>query len=85
LLRYEKRKKKRLLKSGKIAQKGDSPSKLAYERLLRHMKDEFGPMTCDALQNMHSLYRKGRFHSPENDGGSEGFEADERRFPPEPE
>jgi len=45
LLRYEKRKKKRLLKSGEVLQKGDSPSMLAYERLLRHMKDDFGPMT----------------------------------------
>jgi hypothetical protein len=42
LLRYEKRKKDRLLKSGKAALKGESPSMLAYARLLRQMKDEFG-------------------------------------------
>ena len=86
LLRYEKRKKKRLLKSGEVLQKGESPSLLAYARLLRHMKREFGPMTRDALKNMHSLYRKGRFHSSENHIDSQDFERKiERRFPPEPE
>jgi len=86
LLRYEKRKKKRLLKSGEVLQKGDSPSMLAYERLLRHMKDDFGPMTPGALGNMHSAYRKGRFHSSENHIDSQDFERKiRRRFPPEPE
>jgi hypothetical protein len=86
LLRYEKRKKKRLLKSGKAAQKGNSPSLLAYGRLLRHMKDDFGPMTPEALRNVHWAYRKGRFHPAENDTDSEEYEAAiERRFPLEPE
>jgi len=86
LLRYEKRKKKRLLKSGQVPQKGDSPSMLAYERLLRHMKRDFGPMTPEALRNMHSLYRKGHFHSSENHTDSEDYDAAiERRFPPDPE
>jgi len=83
LLRYEKRKKDRLLKSGKAVQKGDSPSLLAYERLLRHMKDDFGPMTPEGLRNMHSLYRKGHFHPAENDIDSEDVDAEiERLFPP---
>ena len=83
LLRYEKRKKDRLLKSGKAVQKGDSPSLLAYERLLRHMKDDFGPMTPEGLRNMHSLYRKGHFHPAENFIDSEDFDAEiERLFPP---
>jgi hypothetical protein len=86
LLRYEKRKKKLLLKSGKVPQKGDSPSMLAYERLLRHMKDEFGPMTRDALKNMHCKYRKGHFHSAENDTDSGDYEAEiDRLFPSVPE
>jgi hypothetical protein len=86
LLRYEKRKKKRLLKNGKVLQKGDSPSTLAYARLLRHMKREFGPMTWEGLRNMRSSYRKGHFHSSENHIGSEDFEAEiERRFPAAPE
>jgi hypothetical protein len=86
LLRYEKRKKQRRLKNGKAAQKGVSPSMLAYERLLRHMKDEFGPMTWEGLRNMLSSYRKGHFHSSENHIGSEDFEAEiERRFPAAPE
>jgi hypothetical protein len=86
LLRHEKRKEQRRLKSGKAAQKGVSPSMLAYERLLRHMKDEFGPMTWEGLRNMLSSYRKGHFHSSENHIGSEDFEAEiERRFPAAPE
>jgi aminopeptidase N len=43
LLRYEKRKKDHLVKSGKGTLKGESPSMLAYARLLRHMKVDFGP------------------------------------------
>ncbi len=83
LLRYEERKKDRLLKSGKAVQKGDSPSLLAYERLLRHMKDDFGPMTPEGLRNMHSLYRKGHFHPAENFIDSEDFDAEiERLLPP---
>jgi hypothetical protein len=86
LLRYEKRKKKLLLKSGKVPQKGDSPSMLAYARLLRHMKDEFGPMTRDALKNMHSAWRKGHFHSAENHVDSEDYDAEiDRLFPSVPE
>ncbi|SRR6266404_799162 len=85
LLRYEKRKKKRLLRSGKVPQKGDSPSLLAYGRLLRHMKADFGPMTWEGLRNMLSSYRKGHFHSSGNHIGSEDFEAEiERRFPAKP-
>jgi hypothetical protein len=85
LRRYEKRKKDRLLKSGKAASKGDSPSLLAYQRLLRHMKHEFGPMTREALKNMHSKYRKGHFHPVENDTNSEDFDANiERQFPTPP-
>ncbi len=86
LLRYEKRKKERRLKSGKAAQKGDSPSILAYERLLRHMKDEFGPMSREALKNMHSAYRNGHFHSAENHVDSEDHDAEiDRLFPSVPE
>jgi hypothetical protein len=83
LRRYEERKKARFLKSGKAALKGESPSLLAYARLLWHMKDEFGPMTREALKNMHSEWRSGRFHSAENDIDSEDFDAEtERVFPP---
>jgi hypothetical protein len=86
LRRYEERKKDRLLKSGKAVLKGDSPSLLAYARLLRHMKDEFGPMTPEALKNMHSKYRKGHFHPVENDTDSEDYEAEiDRLFPSVPE
>jgi hypothetical protein len=82
LLRYEQRKKQLLLKSGKVALKGESPSRLAYARLLRHMKHEFGPMTPEGLGNMHSGYRKGRLHSTENHIDSEDFEAEiEHTFP----
>lgn len=85
LLRYEQRKKDRLLKSGKAAQKGDSPSILAYERLLRHMKDEF-PMSWEALKNMHSAWRNGHFHSAENHVDSEDHDAEiDRLFPSVPE
>jgi hypothetical protein len=83
LLRYEQQKKDRLLRTGKGVSKGDySPSLLAYDRLLRHMKDAFGPMTPEALRNMHSAWRNGRFHSSDNQTDSEDFEAEiERRFP----
>jgi hypothetical protein len=82
LLRYEQRKKERLLKRGKAALKGESPSLLAYDRLLRHMKDEFGPMTREGLANMHSKYRNGHFHSADNHVDSEDFDAEiERQFP----
>jgi len=83
LLRYEQRKKDRLLKSGKGVARGDySPSLLAYERLLRHMKYEFGPKTPEALRNMHSAWRNGRFHSQENCTDSEDYDAEiELLFP----
>jgi hypothetical protein len=82
LLRYEQRKKDRLLKGGKATSKGDSPSLLAYQRLLRHMKHEFGPMTWEALKNMHSEWRNGHFHSAESQIDSEDFDAEiERQFP----
>jgi hypothetical protein len=79
LLRYEQRNKDR----GKGISKGDSsPSKLAYERLLRHMKRDFGPITWEALRNMHSLWTKGRLHAPDNPIDPEDFDANiERRFP----
>ena len=86
LLRYEQRKKDRLLKCGKAALKGESPSLLAYERLLRHMKDEFGPITREALKNKHSEWRNGYFHSAENHIDSEDYDAEiERLFPALPE
>jgi hypothetical protein len=86
LLRYEKRKKDGLLKSGKAALRGESPSMLAYERLLRHMKDEFGPMTREGLKNMHSAWRHGHFHSAENHVDSEDHDAEiDRLFPAPPE
>jgi hypothetical protein len=86
LLRYEQRKKDRLLKSGKAALKGESPSILAYERLVRHMKDEFGPMTREALKNMHSEWRNGHFHSAENHVDSDDYNAEIKRlFPGVPE
>jgi hypothetical protein len=83
LLRYEQRKKDCLLKSGKGVSRGDySPSLLAYERLLRHMKHEFDPITPEALRNMHSAWRNGRFHTSDNQIDSEDYEAEiERRFP----
>jgi hypothetical protein len=80
LLRYEQRSKDR----GKGISKGDSsPSKLAYERLLRHMKHDFGPITWEALRNMHSTWSKGRFHAPDNQIDSDDFDDAEieRRFP----
>lgn len=79
LLRYEQRNKDR----GKGISKGSSsPSKLAYERLLRHMKHDFGPITWEALRNMHSAWSKGRFHAPDNQSDSEDFDGEiERRFP----
>jgi hypothetical protein len=86
LLRYEKRKKGRLLKGGNAALKGESPSLLAYERLLRHMKDDFGPMTWEALKNKHSEWRNGHFHSAETHVDSEDYDAEiERLFPAVPE
>jgi hypothetical protein len=82
LRRHEQRKKDRLLKSGKAALKGESPSLLAYARLLRNMKHEFGPMTREALRNMHWRYRNGHFHSAENHIDSEDYDAEiNRRFP----
>jgi len=82
LLRYEERKKGRLLKSGKAALKGESPSLLAYARLLRQMKNEFGPMSREGLKNMHSSWRNGHLHSSENDIDSENFDAEiDRLFP----
>jgi hypothetical protein len=86
LRRYEERKKDRLRKSGKAATKGDSPSLLAYQRLLRHMKHEFGPMTPEAFRNMHSQYRKGHFRSTENHIDAEDYDAEiDRLFPAAPE
>jgi hypothetical protein len=58
------------------------PSAIAYERLLRHMKNEFGPMTWEALRNMHSEWRNGHFHSTDSQVTSEDFDAEiDRRFP----
>lgn len=86
LLRYEKRKKDLLRRSGKAAQKGHSPSLVAYARLQKHMKGVFGPMTAEALKNKHSAWRKGRFHSAENHVDSEDYDAEiDRRFPSKPE
>jgi hypothetical protein len=85
LLRYEKRKKDGLLKSGKVVSKGDSPSMFAYGRLLRHMKDDFGPMTWEALKNMHSQWRNGHFHSAENLDDSGDIDAEiDRLYPSVP-
>ena len=82
LLRYEQRKKEHLRKSGKAALKGESPSLLAYGRLLRHMKDDFGPMTREGLANMHSKYRNGHFHPADNHVDSEDVDAEiDRLFP----
>jgi hypothetical protein len=82
LLRYEKRKKDGRLKRGAATLKGDSPSMFAYGRLLQHMKDDFGPMTWEALRNMHSKWRNGHFHPADNHIDSEDFEAEiERQFP----
>jgi hypothetical protein len=82
LLRYEKRKKDRLLKRGKATLKGESPSMLAYARLLRHMKVDFGPMSWEALKNLHSAWRRGHFHSAENEVESEDYDAEiDRLFP----
>jgi len=83
LLRHEQRKKDRLLKTGKGVSKSDySPSLLAYDRLHRHMKDAFGPMTPEALRNMHSAWRKGYLHASGNQIDSEDFEAEiDSRFP----
>jgi hypothetical protein len=86
LLRYEKRKKDLLRRSGKAAHKDDSPSLIAYARLQKHMKGEFGPMTAEALKNKHSAWRKGRFHSAENHVDSEDYDAEiDQRFPFVPE
>ena len=79
LLRYEQRNKDR----GKgISRGASSPSKLAYERLLRHMKRDFGPITWEALRNMHSMWTNGRLHAPHNQIDSEDFDAEiDRQFP----
>jgi hypothetical protein len=82
LLRYEQRKKDRLLKSGKAAQKGESPSLLAYDRLPKPISREFGPISREALSTMHSAWRNGHFHSAENHVDSEDYDAEiERLFP----
>jgi hypothetical protein len=82
LLRYEQRKKDRLLKSGKAAQKGESPSLLAYDRLRKPISREFGPISREALSTMHSAWRNGHFHSAENHVDSEDYDAEiERLFP----
>jgi hypothetical protein len=85
LLRYEKRKKDRFLRSGKVALKGDSSSMFAYGRLLQHMKDDFGPMTWEALRNMHSQWRNGHFHPAENHADSRDFSAEINRLFPGPQ
>jgi hypothetical protein len=86
LLRYEQRKKDRLLKSGKAAQKGESPSLLAYDRLRKPISREFGPISREALSTMHSAWRNGHFHSAENHVDSEDYDAEiERQFPAVPE
>jgi hypothetical protein len=82
LLRYEQRKKGRLLNSGKAPEKGESPSMLAYSRLLKPISREFGAITWEALRNMHSAWRNGHFHSAENHVDSEDYDAEiERLFP----
>jgi hypothetical protein len=86
LLRYEQRKKDRILKSGKAAQKGESPSLLAYDRLRKPISREFGPISREALSTMHSAWRNGHFHSAENQVDSEDYDAEiERLFPAVPE
>jgi hypothetical protein len=86
LLRYEQRKKDRLLKSGKAAQKGESPSLLAYDRLRKPISREFGPISREALSTMHSAWRNGHFHSAENQVDSEDYDAEIKRlFPAVPE
>ena len=86
LLRHEQRKKDRLLKSGKAAQKGESPSLLAYDRLRKPISREFGPISREALSTMHSAWRNGHFHSAENHVDSEDYDAEiERLFPAVPE
>ena len=86
LLRYEEAKKARFLKSGKAALKGESPSLLAYNRLVRHMKNDFGPMTREALKNMHSAWRNGHLHSADNHVDSDDYDAEiERLFLAVPE
>jgi hypothetical protein len=86
LLRYEQRKKDRLLKSGKAAQKGESPSLLAYDRLRKPISREFGPISREALSTMHSAWRNGHFHSAEDHVDSEDYDAEiDRLFPSVPE
>jgi hypothetical protein len=82
LLREEEQKKQRLRKTGKTPPKGDSPSLLAYGRLLQLMKSQFGPMTPEALKNMHSKWKNGHFHSADSEVNSEDFDAEiEQLFP----
>ena len=86
LLRHEQRKKDRLLKSGKAAQKGESPSLLAYDRLRKPISREFGSISREALSTMHSAWRNGHFHSAENHVDSEDYDAEiGRLFPAVPE
>jgi hypothetical protein len=85
LLRYEERRKQRLVNGGKTVSKGAPPSAIAYERLLRHMKNEFGPMTWEALRNMHSEWKNGHFHSAQNQTDSEDFDAEIERLYPAPQ
>ncbi len=82
LLRYEERKWKRLLQGRGARLRGETPSELAYTRLLHHMKDDFGNIDWLALRNLHSKWKHGHFHSAENHVDSEDFDTEiERQFP----
>jgi hypothetical protein len=57
-----------------------TPSELAYREILRDWR--FPNTDWRALQNGHSVWKNGRFHSDENHVDSEDFDAEiERHFP----
>jgi hypothetical protein len=58
-----------------------TPSELAYREILQHTQQDFPNMDWRALQNRHSRWKNGHFHSTEP-VGSEDFDAEiVRQFP----
>jgi hypothetical protein len=58
-----------------------TPSELAYREILQHTQQDFPNMDWRALQNRHSAWKNGHFHSTEPIG-SEDFDAEiVRQFP----
>jgi hypothetical protein len=59
-----------------------TPSELAYKEILQDMQANFPNIDWRALQNKHSEWKNGHWHSAENSVDSEDFDAEiERQFP----